>query len=629
MKGKLRLALCGFVITALLLGASPALAAGPILPHAFYGTVAIGDHDAPVGSVVSAEVGGVDCGSYSIGVAGRYGNLDERDYLTVQGDIANGDTITFYVNGVSTSQTATFEAGGGPTRLDLTVPETVPSVATSAATSVTTSSATLNGNLGSLGTTLSVEVSFEWGTTTAYGNTATVTASPLSVPGVFSASVSGLSSGTTYHFRAKAMGDGTTYGIDSTFTTGTVPTAPPAVTTDPATGVTTTLATLNGSLTDLGTATAVGVSFEWGETSAYGNETTPRTMTSTGAFSSSLSGLSPDITYHFRAKAVGDSTSYGIDRAFTTRARAGGIAPSPPAPPPGTTDVRGEVSAAGVFLTSVVATSDDELCTLTIPEDTVGLTEELEPLVEITMVIMDEPPRPPKKAEIVGLAYDFGPDGATFEPAITLTWSYAPADIPEGVPEEDLVIAYYDEAAAEWIELDCVVDTENDTITASVEHFTTFAILGAVPPEVEVEEIAELEKTIRELETQVASLRGDYDTAKSDLAAAQAKVASAQGDYDTAKSNLAAAQAKVASVQGDYDTAKSNLAAAQARVASLQSDLAEAQERLAEAQERIAELEAAPPNWALIGGIIAAVLIVVAWLVLFLVVRRRAELTKR
>ena len=46
--------------------------------------------------------------------------------------------------------------------------------------------------------------------------------------------------------------------------------------------------------------------------------------------------------------------------------------------------------------------------------------------------------------------------------------------------EEDLVLAWYDEAANKWIELDCVVDTENNTITASIAHFTTFAIIGAV-----------------------------------------------------------------------------------------------------------------------------------------------------
>jgi len=117
----------------------------------------------------------------------------------------------------------------------------------------------------------------------------------------------------------------------------------------------------------------------------------------------------------------------------------------------------------------------------------VGLTEELECLAEITMLIMEEPPPPPEDAHVIGLIYDFQPSGATFEPAITLTWNYDPSDIPEGIAEEDLVIAYYDEAADEWVELDCVVDTENKTITASVEHFTTFAIIGAVTPPQEEE----------------------------------------------------------------------------------------------------------------------------------------------
>jgi len=140
------------------------------------------------------------------------------------------------------------------------------------------------------------------------------------------------------------------------------------------------------------------------------------------------------------------------------------------------------VTVAGRFTRSVTATSEDGLCTLTIPTGTVGLTKELEPLTEITNVIMDDPPPPPEGANIVGLAYDFGPDGATFEPPIPLTWSYDPADIPEGVAEEDLVLAYYDEATGEWVELVCVVDTENNTITASISHFTTFAIIWAPPP---------------------------------------------------------------------------------------------------------------------------------------------------
>ena len=148
-----------------------------------------------------------------------------------------------------------------------------------------------------------------------------------------------------------------------------------------------------------------------------------------------------------------------------------------PPVPPGTTDVKGMVSTAGVFYMSAIANSEDGICRLTIPAGTVGLTEELEPLTIITMLIMDEPPLPPKADHVIGLVYDFQPSGATFEPPITLTFNYDPGDIPEGIAEEDLVIAYYDKAA-EWVNLEGTVHPETNTITALVSHFTAFTILG-------------------------------------------------------------------------------------------------------------------------------------------------------
>ena len=46
-----------------------------------------------------------------------------------------------------------------------------------------------------------------------------------------------------------------------------------------------------------------------------------------------------------------------------------------------------------------------------------------------------------------------------------------------------MILAFYDEATGKWIELEgCVVDPVTNTITASVNHFTTFAIIGAPPP---------------------------------------------------------------------------------------------------------------------------------------------------
>ncbi|GAI53974.1 unnamed protein product, partial [marine sediment metagenome] len=71
-----------------------------------------------------------------------------------------------------------------------------------------------------------------------------------------------------------------------------------------------------------------------------------------------------------------------------------------------------------------------------------------------------------------------GPDGATFDPPLTLTFEYEESELPEDANEDDLVIAYWDEGAEEWVELDCTVDPVTNTISAEVSHFTTFAIIA-------------------------------------------------------------------------------------------------------------------------------------------------------
>ena len=151
--------------------------------------------------------------------------------------------------------------------------------------------------------------------------------------------------------------------------TVTITTAPPTVTSNAATAVGTTTATLNGNLTDLGTATSVQVSFEWGLTTAYGNETSPQTMTSTGTFSAPLSSLSPGTTYHFRAKAVGQGTSYGTDITFTTGTPApvgggGGGGGAPDTTPPTISDILAstitETSADISWRTNEASTSQVE-----------------------------------------------------------------------------------------------------------------------------------------------------------------------------------------------------------------------------------------------------------------------------
>lgn len=100
-----------------------------------------------------------------------------------------------------------------------------PAVTTIPASGVGQTAAQLNGQVNPNGTVSSY--SFQWGTSTAYGNTAGAGSTNDGVGLLpLSASLAELSPGTTYHYRVIASSfNGTTYGADQTFTTMPLPLA--------------------------------------------------------------------------------------------------------------------------------------------------------------------------------------------------------------------------------------------------------------------------------------------------------------------------------------------------------------------------------------------------------------------
>ena len=102
-------------------------------------------------------------------------------------------------------------------------------------------------------------------------------------------------------------------------TTGSAPTA----TTNAATGLGSTGATLNGTVNANNDSTTV--SFQYGTTTGYGSTATatpsPVTGTTATAVSGTLNGLTPNTPYHYRVVALnGTGTTYGADMTFTTPA---------------------------------------------------------------------------------------------------------------------------------------------------------------------------------------------------------------------------------------------------------------------------------------------------------------------
>ncbi len=148
----------------------------------------------------------------------------------------------------------------------------------------------------------------------------------------------------------------------------------------------------------------------------------------------------------------------------------------------GVTNVFDIITPKGRLTESVTAESDDGEVELFMAKNTISLNEKGQPMRRIIMRAMEEPPESPADSKIIGLAYDFTPDGVTFDTPATLTFTYEPSLIPEGVVEENLVIAMWDEEAGEWVNLVSTVDPSTHTITAQISHFTVFTVLAYARP---------------------------------------------------------------------------------------------------------------------------------------------------
>ena len=155
--------------------------------------------------------------------------------------------------------------------------------------------------------------------TTSYGGTTYAISSltdKYATGNAFSFNSTGLTPLTTYHYRAYAINSaGKSVGDDKTFTTTL---ATPIVTTNSATGLTSTNATLQGTLTQDG-GEPCNVSFEYGITTSYGTNSTIQTNKLKDAtFSFDATGLIPLQLYHYRTYAnnsLGGVT--GEDKTFT------------------------------------------------------------------------------------------------------------------------------------------------------------------------------------------------------------------------------------------------------------------------------------------------------------------------
>lgn len=194
---------------------------------------------------------------------------------------------------------------------------TQPTAVTGPASSVTLTASTLTGNIDPNGA--SATWSFEYGTTTTYGLTTSSTSAGSGTGAIaVSRRISGLTPGTTYHYRLVATNSaGTAFGKDVTFGT---PERPPTVTKTSVSVVHDASAGVAALVDPNGLATTWYVAY--GTSTAYGSVSASHYAGSgikDVSISATLSALTPDTTYHFALVATNAAgTTKSVDETLHT-----------------------------------------------------------------------------------------------------------------------------------------------------------------------------------------------------------------------------------------------------------------------------------------------------------------------
>ena len=259
----------------------------------------------PLGQMTIAEQTIITGNGNQTGSGSRWG-----DYSMMTVDPSDDQTFWYTNEYIQNSGAANWQ-----TRITSFKFNNSPLVITLPANNITSSTVILNGTINPNG--LSTTWYFEWGTTTIYGNSTTITEAGTGSSAInINSNISGLTPGVLYHFRAVGVNsDGTTNGSDLTFTPGAA-----LVTTAVASNISSSDAISGGNVILDGGSPVIARGVCW---STILNPTILDSHTTDGsglgAYTSTLSGLLPNTAYHVRAYAINSNfTSYGADLLFNT-----------------------------------------------------------------------------------------------------------------------------------------------------------------------------------------------------------------------------------------------------------------------------------------------------------------------
>jgi hypothetical protein len=152
-------------------------------------------------------------------------------------------------------------------------------------------------------------------------------------------------------------------------------------------------------------------------------------------------------------------------------------APSPAAMEAVTAEL--SVTDQGVVTEATEMQSPDGLATVSIDPGVVALDQAGAPVssVSIDTLASSEMPDVPQGGAVsfAGIAYELGPNGAQFSPAISITFT-----APPGQVGQDYTVRTFDHASGTWQDLPTSYDPQTGMVTAEVSHFCCFALFTKI-----------------------------------------------------------------------------------------------------------------------------------------------------
>ncbi len=223
-------------------------------------------------------------------------------------------------------------------------------------------------------------------------------------------------------------------------------------------------------------------------TQGYGNASAKQNAASVSVPTRDL--LPGNYRVYMFLEDKGNVTSYGESIITLTT-----VVPTPPPTPPphrggggasspytsytGTGTLK--VNTAGTVLQSIKLNSGDNIGSLFVKIGTKALDKDGNPLSKITLTPLasGDLPAVPSGAlfSFAGYIYEAGPAGATFDPAITLTF-----DIPESAwnaldpDNNDFKVKWYNTETGEWEDVPTTTYKSSRSIDAAITHFSIFAL---------------------------------------------------------------------------------------------------------------------------------------------------------